>query len=94
MRSSPPRPIQAINIGQTAFSYAVRRGPSSRVSDAHGAPTWSRTHGPEPIHHQVAQVVHQAAPPPPPPGFVAPAAFVVNPRHYDIQPRKFYEPQL
>ena len=60
------------------------------MSDGHGAPTWSRTHGPEPIHHQVAQVVHQAAPPPPPPGFVAPAAFVVNPRHYDIQPRKLF----
>ena len=96
MRSTPPRPaLQAINIGQTAFSYAVRRASSRGVE-----PTWSRTsNGPPPppgvhphpghdVHHQVThQVVYQTAPPPPP-GFVAPAAFVVNPRHYDIQPRK------
>jgi len=91
LRSTPPRPaLQTINIGQTAFSYAVRRGSSRGLE-----PTWSRSANGHPppgmhhpgheVHHQIAQVVHQTAPPPPP-GFVAPAAFVVNPRHYEIQP--------
>lgn len=54
-------------------------------------PTWSRGQPIQPPEvAQVAQVVQPA----PPPGFVAPAAFVVNPRRYDIPPRKYYHKRI